>query len=704
MLIGVSLQSAGPQPRVRDNDYGSLSPPALDGWAPHLPVSVVIPAYGAQHKLDLTLAALAAQTYPARLLEVVIADDGSDPPLRLPGIRPERTRIVPSRPGGWGCGHAYHSGVLAADGDVIVRLDADMVTFHDHVAAQVRWHHLADHLVVVGRKRFVDYEPGTLTPREVHDTVARGAADRLFDNGQSRGHPFDAFIARTDRLRSAGAHASRVFTGATSSYHRAFYHHAGGVDGDMILGEDIEFGYRLGQAGAVFIPELASGSWHLGWSTTMTDRDRATRYCRPFYANRVLTPRSRRPDPGRQWRVPGVQIVMDVATATWEEVRATVNGLAAGLVSDFRVDLAGPWSRIHDGRCALLDDPMLELRLMRECFGDDGRVRLVESVPETAFPTPYRFRCPPGWVPAPEALHRLIGLVERAGYGTVVVTLPGDDAPTARLEQTRAYARAHRVRGAGEDIDDVVHEMFGVHTVDGAGLGVVRAGGAEPAPPVDWPAEAAKWRAEAGKWRDQANRLRRNLQALQARHNRAPHRRIRRAVARRLPAAVRRRLRRVLMTRRRLETRRCLGPAADEPYQQPGHRRERPPSPEADRSAYGGELAFLGPAGAPLPAELPLKPLDLDVPGVLRPPPVDQDQRPGGHRLDLVPAVVPRGQPVDQVAPDRLRVAPCPVQLLRAGADRLEVAAGDLRPDRRGHPWGVMAPVVVADQDAARPQ
>jgi glycosyltransferase involved in cell wall biosynthesis len=528
-----TLSGAGPQPRIRDNDYGVLTPPTLGSWKPTLSVSVVIPAFQAADKLELTLAALAAQSYPAELLEVVIADDDGDAPLRLPEIRPGRTRIVPSLPGGWGCAHAYRSGALAADGDVIVRLDADMLTFRDHVEAQVRWHHLADHLVVVGHKRFVDYRPGTLTPAEVHEAVAGGGAEKLFDIDQSKPHPFEAFIDKTDRLRGAGWHACRIFTGATASYHRDFYHQAGGVDSEMILGEDIEFGYRLGQAGAVFIPELASSSWHLGWSTTMTDRERATRYCRPFYANRVLTPRGRRPDPGRQWRVPGVQAVVEVTGATWEQARATVNGLSSGMVSDVRIDLVGPWPLAHPARRPLLDDPLIELRLMRECFGDDGRIHLVESVPETAFPAPYRFRCPAGWAPGPETLHRLIGLIERDGYGTVEITMPGAGSATARFEQTRAYARAGLVRGAGEDVEVVVRELFGGHTIDGAELGItVPPEDAEPVPPVDWRVKADKWKSEAERWRGEAGDLRRDLRALQARHNRAFHRRLRRKLRR----------------------------------------------------------------------------------------------------------------------------------------------------------------------------
>ncbi|MCW2917728.1 MAG: N-glycosyltransferase [Actinomycetia bacterium] len=521
------------QPRIRGNDYGALLPAEFGRWEPTLSVSVVIPAYGSQHKLDLTLAALTAQTYPGHLLEVVISDDGSDPPLRLPEIRPEHTRIVPSLPNGWGCAHAYRSGALAAEGDVIVRLDADMICFHDNVEAQVRWHHLADHLVVVGHKRFVDYQSGALTSQDVHDAVARGDGEKLFDAGQFELHPYETFIENTDLLRTAGAQASRIFTGASASYHRAFYHDAGGVDGDMILGEDTEFGYRLGQAGGVFIPELASSSWHLGWSTTMTDDKRASRYCQPFYANRVLIPRTRRPDPGRQWKVAGVEAVVDVAETTWERARATVSGLASGLVSDVHINLVGPWSKLQDGRRDLHGDPLLDLRLMREGLSDDGRVYLVESVAETAFPAPYRFHCPAGWVPTSTALRRLIQLVNKEGYGLVTLELPGEQATTARFEQTRAYARARRVAEAGDEIDDVVREMFGAHTIDGTEWALTPApADSPPEPPIDWQTRAEKWESEAQKWQTRADSLNGELRDIKVRLNRRLHRRIRRRLGR----------------------------------------------------------------------------------------------------------------------------------------------------------------------------
>ena len=79
--------------RVAGNDYRSLTPPELGAWTPSLRVSVVVPAYGGQDKLDLVLAGLAGQTYPEDLTEVIVVDNGSDPPLRLPD--PGAPRPVP---------------------------------------------------------------------------------------------------------------------------------------------------------------------------------------------------------------------------------------------------------------------------------------------------------------------------------------------------------------------------------------------------------------------------------------------------------------------------------------------------------------------------------------------------------------------------------------------------------------------------------
>ena len=67
------------------NDWREVPVAPLATFAPSLPVSVVIPSYRTPAEtLARTLAGLESQTYPRHLFEVVIVDDGNEPPLALP--------------------------------------------------------------------------------------------------------------------------------------------------------------------------------------------------------------------------------------------------------------------------------------------------------------------------------------------------------------------------------------------------------------------------------------------------------------------------------------------------------------------------------------------------------------------------------------------------------------------------------------------
>jgi GT2 family glycosyltransferase len=509
----------GGQPRVRHNDYGTLSLPALGEWEPRLPVSVVIPAYGGQQKLDLTLASLAAQSYPSHLLEVVVVDDGSAPPLRLPEIVPERVRLVDAAGGGkWGRAHACHTGATRADGDVIHWLDADMVVFDEHVEAQMRWHHLADYLVVLGYKRFVDIsDDGMPTPQAVFDAVSSGSAEKLFDLEESERHEWiEKIFDATDRLRRHGSRSYRVHVGATASVPSRLLWSAGGMNDSLVLGEDTELGYRLAQQGAVFVPDPEARSWHLGPSTVMRRRDQVNRHNEPYLSQRVPLPRQWRRVPGRQWLVPLVDVVVDArepARCSYEELRATIGAALASVLPDVGVTVVGPWSELGDERRAPLDDPLLDLRLTRDAFAHDGRVTFVEEIPKTSAPAPFRFICPPGWAPTTDAFQRLADLAASEDLGVILLAIPdGSDLVVARFERTAAVARALAVREAGEEFDDVIDEIYGSHWIDGTEWALVPAKDAE-AETVPVAQQIAKLRRQAERWEAETKRLKRKLQA-----------------------------------------------------------------------------------------------------------------------------------------------------------------------------------------------
>jgi GT2 family glycosyltransferase len=466
--------------RVARNDWSALVVPELDSWRPELPVSVVVPAYRCPESLAVTLASLSRQTYPAELLDVVVVDDGSDPPLELPGIRPARTRLVraPDHGDGWGRANALHLGVLHSAGDIIHWLDADMLVFADHVAAQARWHHVIPYAVTLGHKRFVDVDPGGPgwpKPADVAAACAAGTADRLFDVQASQPHDYvEELIRRSDGLRSGDHLSFLAHVGATAAVRRELYLATGGLDTGLRLGEDTEFGYRLAQAGAVFVPEPRARSWHLGPTHVMRARDRVRRYNRPYLADRMPQPRWLRRGGGTGWSVPLVTVSLDATGQPLERVRAAVDALLHGDERDLRVCLAGGWDAVDAQRVSPLADPQLDLRLIAETYRGDPRVRLVQRVPESAFPGPYLIEVSVAHGLPRQAVRRLIDLIDRDQLGLLRVRTPGAaNDPGVRVWRSAALSRARLVRRPGESLADAVSEVYGSRDVDAAEVGVV---------------------------------------------------------------------------------------------------------------------------------------------------------------------------------------------------------------------------------------
>ncbi len=443
-------------PRVRRNDWSSLSVPKLGRWRPTRSVSVVIPAYDCQSTLDLVLAALAHQTYPAHLLEVVVVDDGSQPALELPKLRPEHTRLV-RVDSGWGRANALRLGAAESRGDIIHWLDADMLVHPDHVEAQARWHHVVPYAVTLGGKRFVD--PPWPTPEEVADACAAGRVDRLFAGRPTRGHDHvERQVPRTAGLREADHLAFLVHVGATTALRRELYDAAGGMDATLRLGEDTELGYRLAQAGAVFVPEPAARGWHLGSSHMMRHEAALRRYNRPFLAERMPLPRWLRRH-GGAGAVPLVTAVVDVTGHRLEEVRDTVDSLLRGGEPDLRVVLVGPWHLLTGQRVSPLSDPWLVLRLIEASYRADPRVRLAQQAPASVFPSPYLLRLPASRPLPPGGVRRLVSYADEERLGLVRTT------DGVELWRTAALGRARWVRRAGEPLADVVSDVYGAATV-----------------------------------------------------------------------------------------------------------------------------------------------------------------------------------------------------------------------------------------------
>lgn len=459
------------QPRVSANDWRVLPVPELGAWAPTLSVSVVIPAHDPVH-LPLVLAGLAAQGYPAHLLEVVVVDDGSRPPVELPDVRPERTRLV-QVDSGWGRAAACQSGADHSDGEVIHWLDADMVPHRDEVEAQLRWHHVVDYAVVLGSKVFAD--PGALDhvpPATLRGGLADGTPPEDLARGEVVPHAWiDQILETTEGLATAGPRAMRVHVGASASLTRSLFEASGGMPVDLVLGEDIVLGYRLREAGGVFIPDREARCVHLGRTNVMRGEGDVNRYNKPFITDKVPEFRGHRLTLPRSYAVPYVEVVVPVAAARYEDVRTAVDSLLAGSVPDLVVTLVADWASLPEGRRPVLRDERLDLRLVRAAYAAEQRVRLRPSADERCDAT-FRLTLPgPDRIPVGRALERLVFAMENDHVGVTEILLA--DGPSARLERASTAARARRTSRDPASYDEALRAAARFRTTSAADAGFV---------------------------------------------------------------------------------------------------------------------------------------------------------------------------------------------------------------------------------------
>ncbi|GHJ50444.1 hypothetical protein Cs7R123_77860 [Catellatospora sp. TT07R-123] len=485
-------------PRVVRNDWSSVTVPELGKWTPTMTVTVVVPAYDNQEKLDVVLAALTRQTYPQHLLDVVVADDGSQPPLDLPEIRPERTRLLwgPGYSTSWGCSNAGDIAARAAEGDIIQRLDSDMLVYPEHVEAQARWHHVLPYAVTLGTKRMIDTAPGSVTWPTPQQVASIGSIHDLFDYAASEPHDYiEKILRNTDDLRGGDHLNFMAHVGATWAMRRDLYHLSGGTDTMLRLGEDNEFAYRLHQVGAVFIPEWEARSWHLGLTHMMQQAAKLRRYNRPFLAEQMPYPRWLRKVGGSAWKVPLVTAVVEVDGHPLELVRACVDALLRGTEQDVRVCLVGRWDELTEERQSVLRDPLLELRLIDATYRSDPRVRLVTEVPASVFPSAHLLEVPVTAGFTPSALARLVGEADQHQVGLVQVT--GAGRAPVRLWRTAALGRISWF-GEGVEREQAVTEVYGARTLTAVGVGVTDLSGV----PLELLDEgvAGLAQGESGKW------------------------------------------------------------------------------------------------------------------------------------------------------------------------------------------------------------
>ena len=425
-----------PPAPVRGNNWRSLAVTPLEMFKPMLTATVVVPYYEAADELALTLAGLECQTYPRELFEVIVVDDGSDPPLEPVESTGLSVRVIHQDDLGFGLARARNNGARAASGDIVAFLDCDMVPEAWWLASHARWHHAASDLLTLGFRHHVDVEGISATAvRERSGSLAE-----LFD-----GRPFqrpewiEHRMSLTDDLASGADDVFRTVTGGNFAISADFFRQVGGFDESFTQWgcEDIEFGWRAYALGSVLVPERAALCWHQGEGAVLSETEEVSlRQQRDKLSHLVPDRRLRDSPPGRSYTVPQFVVTLEPGHAREEDILQTAEKVLASNVHDLVVWIEERASERFDRLRRLLDsDP-------RVCVGAAGGA--AEAWPAAAF----HVRVPTGAEVKPRMLDRLRNQLGSAISGE------SDLASGHRVTIVRGWA-VHRSKRSGRSVREV---------------------------------------------------------------------------------------------------------------------------------------------------------------------------------------------------------------------------------------------------------
>ena len=447
---------------VHGNDWRTLSPSEIGEGDFVDRVTVILPCYMGQQELALTFAGLSKQTYPHHLIEVIVVDDGSDPPIELPSQLPFETSVVVQERDGFGLARARNLGAENAKGEILIFLDCDMIPEPQLVEAHSRWHHENEFGLTLGFRSHADFSG--ISPE---DLIQANEFEGLVSGRKVTTPQWIEFhMGRTKNLTSNDSDLFRIATGGNLGVRKSFFETIGGFDSSFRQwgGEDIEFGFRAFNLGAVLIPERLAKAWHQGEGASPDPEEEASLEQQRNRLSHLIAEKTfRDSSAGRSFEVPMLAVAIDAKQQTLNEIAFQVNSVLSSTFHDLVV-------------CVEISGSNPDRINLERQYGPDPRVVVADDVSEQMSCASFQLEIPPEFFFNAGDIQYLMNAIEKRGLLKVDLGSQGE----IRLVRTRSLKRSEQVGLV--DLWEGAGHLFGEKLLTAEKLGIYKKSGKTKAP------------------------------------------------------------------------------------------------------------------------------------------------------------------------------------------------------------------------------
>ncbi len=310
--------------------------------------SIIIPVYNRKKILEKTLASLIHQTYPKKLFEIIITDDGSSDGVEKMISKYKKLfnlKFITQEDKGFRVSKARNEGIRACKNEYLIFLDCDTLPAPTLIEDYMKWFHITDNVFLLGNRKFINTDkisatkikkdfsiieklPITLTKNDVSVQIENGAFDWRYP-----------IFLSTNYLKNS-PNPFKYCIGANFAISKSVLEKSGLFNEEFTTWgcEDEEFAFRIYEEGAYFIPVLSAIGYHQEHEVPKTVESRKKQHetSRILYKELVPSVRSLGESMSKRFRIPKVSIYIPVYNSE-KYIEKTINSALNQTFKDLEI-------------------------------------------------------------------------------------------------------------------------------------------------------------------------------------------------------------------------------------------------------------------------------------------------------------------------------------------------------------------------------